>query len=188
LASQTPYSEEAFFFLLSTLQTAFTGTHITAEELCGKLRDHACAVFGRGAQNQLNDWGIRTTEDFGAMMYALIGAGLAGKRDVDRIEQFCNVFQFDVAFADCRRKSLNQFTLPFLFLVTTVAAIFFVGLKSIGIQGGLVAVFSSWIAFIGGFCLHSGLRESSRVRLLSVTIGILFLIIGAGAFFVIASK
>ena len=46
----------------------------------------------------LNDWGVRSTGDFGEIVYNLIGIGLMKKSDTDRREDFDDVFDFDETF------------------------------------------------------------------------------------------
>jgi uncharacterized repeat protein (TIGR04138 family) len=45
-----------------------------------------------------DNWGIRSCEDIGHMVFNLIGAGVFGKTEEDSIEDFKNVYDFDDAF------------------------------------------------------------------------------------------
>ena len=46
----------------------------------------------------LGRWGVRTTRDFGEIVFALLGAGLLGKTEEDKIEDFDDLYDFDAAF------------------------------------------------------------------------------------------
>ena len=52
------------------------------------------------AQVVLGMWGIRSTGDFGEIVYNLIRVGLMKKSPHDRREDFENVYDFDRAFRD----------------------------------------------------------------------------------------
>jgi uncharacterized repeat protein (TIGR04138 family) len=45
-----------------------------------------------------DNWGIRSCEDIGHMVFNLIGAGIFGKTDEDSIEDFKAVYDFNDAF------------------------------------------------------------------------------------------
>ena len=50
------------------------------------------------AKAVLNSWGVRTTDDFGAIVFNLVDAGLMFKTEEDRIEDFHAVYDFDDVF------------------------------------------------------------------------------------------
>jgi len=45
-----------------------------------------------------DNWGIRSCEDIGNIVFNLIGAGVFGKTEEDSIEDFKNVYGFEEAF------------------------------------------------------------------------------------------
>jgi uncharacterized repeat protein (TIGR04138 family) len=106
------YRPDAFVFLLRGLEytsAAIHGErrgrrprHISGRELCEGLRALASSSWGPLARVVLERWGIRRTRDFGEMVYFLIGLGLLGKQDEDRIEDFDDVYAFDEAFGRYR--------------------------------------------------------------------------------------
>jgi uncharacterized repeat protein (TIGR04138 family) len=49
----------------------------------------------------LNQWGIRSTGDFGEIVFGLIEIGQMRKTDSDRREDFDDVFNFDEGLRDC---------------------------------------------------------------------------------------
>jgi len=45
-------------------------------------------------------WGITRTDDFGELVFALIGDGVMTKNDADRKEDFQNVFDLEAALTN----------------------------------------------------------------------------------------
>jgi uncharacterized repeat protein (TIGR04138 family) len=73
--------------------------HVSGQQLCMGLRDHAIEQFGMLARPVLEHWGIRRTDDFGRMVFAMIEAGAMSKTPQDCVEDFFGVYDFDEAFA-----------------------------------------------------------------------------------------
>lgn len=71
--------------------------HVTGQELCLAFRQLAHEQFGYMARLVLADWGIRSTGDFGEIVYNLIKIGEMTKSDHDRREDFDDVYDFDQA-------------------------------------------------------------------------------------------
>ncbi len=100
------YAPEAFLFLheglLRTLgqirEKEKKPRQISGAELTEGLRAHALAQFGPLAMTVLGRWGVHTTRDFGEIVFALLDAGLLGKTDEDKIEDFDRLYDFDAAF------------------------------------------------------------------------------------------
>ncbi len=96
------YDERAFLFVLAALEWQQTRLperrHVTGEELSHACREYALEQYGLLARAVLEHWGIRRTADFGAIVYALIDAGLLVRREEDREEDFHDVFAFSDAF------------------------------------------------------------------------------------------
>ena len=110
------YAPEAFLFLhdglMRTLkqiqETEKKPRQITGAELSDGLRRFALEQFGPLALTVLARWGVRTTRDFGEIVFALLGAGLLGKTEEDKIEDFDDLYDFDAAFrAPFRPKPLK---------------------------------------------------------------------------------
>jgi uncharacterized repeat protein (TIGR04138 family) len=72
--------------------------HVSGQQLSMGLRALALQTWGPLAQSVLNSWNIRTTRDFGEMVFLLIELGLMGKQDSDCIEDFDDVYDFAEAF------------------------------------------------------------------------------------------
>lgn len=105
-----PYPLQAFVFVQEGLRYTVDsiktnepdlpeqGRHVSGQELCIGLRDHAIRQYGMLAQTVLERWNILRTEDFGRVVFALVEAGLMSKTDDDTLDDFKGVFDFTEAF------------------------------------------------------------------------------------------
>lgn len=92
--------------LLATTDTSIEGfeekelghRHVTGQELCEAIRLFALEQYGYMAKTVLNQWGIRSTGDFGEMVFNLIRIGQMRKTPLDRREDFNGVYDFNSAF------------------------------------------------------------------------------------------
>ncbi len=96
------YTDAAYVFTLSALQYTIDHLdeprHISGRELAEGCRDLAMDQFGPMARTVLEYWGVHSTEDMGAIVFALIDLGVLIKQDGDNREDFQNVFDFEEAF------------------------------------------------------------------------------------------
>jgi len=101
------YPEDAYLFLREGLDFTIKllqkppegpGRHVTGGELLDGLRQYALQEFGPLARRVLATWGIRHTEDFGNLVFNLVGKGVLGKTAEDRLEDFAGGYDFDDAF------------------------------------------------------------------------------------------
>jgi uncharacterized repeat protein (TIGR04138 family) len=69
--------------------------HLTGQQLCEAIRQYALEQYGYMAQCVLNSWGVKSTGDFGEIVFNLIGIGQMRKTPDDRREDFDNVFDFE---------------------------------------------------------------------------------------------
>ena len=108
VASDPRYQREAYIFLRDALdfttkqQKKTKGTtvrHVSGPELLEGVRQYALKEFGPLVVTVFDNWGIRSCEDIGHMVFNLIGAGIFGKTDQDSIEDFKAVYDFQDAFA-----------------------------------------------------------------------------------------
>lgn len=114
LSKSTDYPLEAFQFVrdgLSHTVRMFHGVeeheaaamgedrHVSGQQLCLGLRDFALSQYGMLARTVLSRWGVRTTDDFGKIVFAMIDAGLMRRSDDDNFEDFSGVYDFHEAFA-----------------------------------------------------------------------------------------
>ena len=96
------YTDEAYNFVLDTLREVIEGLqevrHITGRELSEGCRRRALELYGPLARSVLEYWGIKTTADFGEIVFNLIKAKQLTKTETDSKEDFRDVFKFDEAF------------------------------------------------------------------------------------------
>ena len=111
------YAPEAYLFLHEGLMRTLKNVQekekkprqITGAELADGLREYALDQYGPLAMTVLGRWGLRTTRDFGEIVFLLLEAGLLGKTEEDKIEDFDDLFDFDAAFrAPFRPKSSRR--------------------------------------------------------------------------------
>ena len=108
VARDPRYSKEAYGFLREALE--FTqkrrrkqraaSTHVSANELLEGFREYSLQQFGPMGLTVLEYWGVRSTGDVGRMVFNLIEAGVFGRAEDDRIEDFENGFSFEEAFVE----------------------------------------------------------------------------------------
>lgn len=87
-----------------------TVRHVTGQDLSHALKQYAHDQYGYLAKLVLADWGIRTTNDFGEIVYNLIKIGEMTKSPEDRREDFDGVFDFDQAL--CREFVITAADVP----------------------------------------------------------------------------
>ncbi len=73
-------------------------SHITGQELLIGVRDLAVQQFGLLTQAVFRFWGIRSTADFGHMVFELIERGEMRKTDRDSLSDFFDVYDFEDVF------------------------------------------------------------------------------------------
>lgn len=72
--------------------------HISGQQLCMGLRDFAIQRYGLLAGCVLERWGVKRTEDFGTIVYALIDRKELRASPRDSYEDFKGVFDFAETF------------------------------------------------------------------------------------------
>ena len=107
VASDPRYQREAYIFLRDSLdfttkqQKKVKGTterHVSGPELLEGVRQYALKEFGPMVVTVFDNWGIRSCEDIGHMVFNLIGAGIFGKTEQDSLDDFKSVYTFEDAF------------------------------------------------------------------------------------------
>jgi uncharacterized repeat protein (TIGR04138 family) len=95
------YKADAYLFVLNGLNHTVSRLkkprHVNGKELSGGLREYAIDQFGPLARTVLESWGLTRTEDFGNIVFNLIGVKLLSKTEEDSIEDFKDVFEFKKA-------------------------------------------------------------------------------------------
>ena len=72
--------------------------HVSGQQLCLGLRDLAIERYGLLAHTVLSRWGIAKTDDFGAVVYAMIERGELRGGSADQPQDFVGVYDFREAF------------------------------------------------------------------------------------------
>jgi len=107
IAKDPRYQREAYLFLRDALdhtQKQFAKEskgqvrHVTGKELLHGIRDYALQQFGPMTLMVFEEWGIRSCEDFGEIVFNMIDSGLLAKTDKDTRADFARVYDFDNAF------------------------------------------------------------------------------------------
>jgi uncharacterized repeat protein (TIGR04138 family) len=103
----TRYASDSYHFvqegLNHTLKSLKRGgqhahRHVSGQELLHGLRDYALKEYGPMSKAVLNEWGLKTTDDIGQIVFNLVTASVLGKNENDSPNDFKNVFTFDDAF------------------------------------------------------------------------------------------
>ncbi|MCA8997628.1 MAG: hypothetical protein KDA80_11600 [Planctomycetaceae bacterium] len=74
--------------------------HITGQELAEGARELALERYGLLARNVLGHWGIKSTADFGRMVFEMIERGEMRKTDRDQLSDFFDVYDFEDALVN----------------------------------------------------------------------------------------
>lgn len=109
-APRLRYHQDAYRFVFEALQFAQEQlkrprprdpddqhAHITGQELCEGIRELAIRRFGLLARTVFAHWGVRSTADFGRIVFELIDRGEMRKTDRDTLDDFVDVYDFEVA-------------------------------------------------------------------------------------------
>lgn len=113
---EDPYPPQAYEFIHEGLDytvrqhASESGSvcHVSGQQLCEGLRELALTRWGRLAGTVLRRWNIRTTMDFGRIVYNLIEMGRLQKLDEDSIDDFKAVYDFSTAFESTYRFPSHQ--------------------------------------------------------------------------------
>lgn len=99
------YSHQALRFVYEGL--GYTGKklvaepgHVNGRTLCGGLKRLAVEKWGRLAMLVLTAWGVKTTRDFGEIVWLLIKHKWMSAQPTDSIDDFNNVYDFKTVFKD----------------------------------------------------------------------------------------
>jgi uncharacterized repeat protein (TIGR04138 family) len=74
--------------------------HVSGGELLRGACELAVREFGMMAPVVFRQWGVRTTDDFGAMVFKLIEIGRLSKSDRDDPDDFHDVFDLEKALTE----------------------------------------------------------------------------------------
>jgi len=82
--------------------------HVSGGDLARGLKDLAMEKWGRMAKIVLNRWGIKTTRDFGEIVYLMIANQWMNAQPNDSIDDFNDIYDFKTVFEN----NFNFFTEP----------------------------------------------------------------------------
>lgn len=103
----SPYHRDAYLFLRDALdhtqkqvarESKGPVRHVTGRELLEGIREFALQEFGPMTLTVLAEWGVRSTADFGEIVFHLVDIGLLAKTETDTRADFANVYDFEEAF------------------------------------------------------------------------------------------
>jgi len=74
--------------------------HVSGQALCKELRRLSVEKWGRLAMLVLSTWGIKTTRDFGEIVYLMIKHKWMNAQPTDSIDDFNDVYDFKTVLKD----------------------------------------------------------------------------------------
>jgi uncharacterized repeat protein (TIGR04138 family) len=107
LTKDARYHREAYLFVREALdytqrEVQKSGRqairHVTGQELLAGIRAYALQQYGPLALLVLNEWGVKSCEDFGEIVFNLVEHHVLAKTDTDSRADFRGVYDFEDAF------------------------------------------------------------------------------------------
>ena len=100
LAKDDRFDSRAYDFVLRVIAEASDDAkgHVTGMELLDYFRDLALDAYGPLAYTVLTDWGVRSCEDVGAIVFNLYDSKRIAKTDSDSPADFIGGFDFREEF------------------------------------------------------------------------------------------
>lgn len=96
------YREQAYAFVLMALEEVVGGLaerrHVSGAELVEGCRTLAVRLYGPMARTVLEHWNVRTTRDFGEIVFNLLDVGVLSKEETDSRSDFDDLFDFAEVF------------------------------------------------------------------------------------------
>src|SRR5262245_2971826 len=108
LSRDTRFHRDAFLFVKDALD--FTQKivgkenkgggirHVSGQELLEGIREHALQQFGPMVMTVFEEWGIRSSRDFGEIVFLMVDHNLLAKTDTDSRTDFENGYDFHEVF------------------------------------------------------------------------------------------
>ena len=94
----------------TTRESSTDPNHVSGQILCRGLAKLALEKWGRLAMLVLNSWNLKTTRDFGEIVYLMINHKWMSSQASDRIEDFDDIYDFKTTFEDQFRFDLKMDT------------------------------------------------------------------------------
>lgn len=108
LNEDSRYDRGAYYFIREALDYTVkqrgkskanrSNRHVDGSDLSKGARDYALEQYGPMAATLLDTWGVRSSADFGEIVFNLVEYNVFGTQESDRREDFKNVFDFHEAF------------------------------------------------------------------------------------------
>ena len=99
VAKDDRYDGRAYALLMDVVHYLMKdGAHANAEEIMDEFRETALDQFGPLAYRVLTEWGLKSCEDIGEMMFNLAESRRIGKDENDTHESFIGGYDFEEAF------------------------------------------------------------------------------------------
>ncbi|RJO65283.1 MAG: hypothetical protein C4540_01675 [Candidatus Omnitrophota bacterium] len=96
------YKADAYEFVLRALwftqEKLKRKGHCSGQELLLGIQEFSLLQYGNMSITVFEHWGVRTTEDFGRIVYNMIENGIMGKDEKDSLDDFKDVYDFREAF------------------------------------------------------------------------------------------
>ena len=106
------YKPEAYEFVMRALfytqKTLKRKSHVAGKELLEGIRDLCLEEFGPMARTVVEHWGIKTTEDFGNIVFNMVNKKIMSKTEEDTIADFRDIYDFKEAFDNTYRRQLES--------------------------------------------------------------------------------
>ena len=106
------YRRDAYEFIMEALaysQKKFRrARHVTGTELLEGTKELLLNKYGPMALTVVNHWGIRSTEDFGQIVFNLVQNRVLSKSEEDTLEIFRDGLDFQEVFKQGYRKDLER--------------------------------------------------------------------------------
>ncbi|MFN0150762.1 MAG: Minf_1886 family protein [bacterium] len=98
------YHRDAYLFVLAAVEATVARLparrHISGRELLEGIREFALERYGLMTKTVFDHWGVSRTEDFGAIVFRLVHAGVLSKTPEDSMKDFEGAYDFEAAFVD----------------------------------------------------------------------------------------
>jgi uncharacterized repeat protein (TIGR04138 family) len=93
------YKVAAYAFVMLALNYTLSKLdkprHVTGRELLEGIKRFGLAQYGPMTKTVFDYWGVRTTRDFGEIVFNLVENKLLGRTEEDKIEDFDNAYDFE---------------------------------------------------------------------------------------------
>jgi len=102
------YARGVYYFLRQALDYSLKqlhqrgeldrSNHLSGQQLLDGIREFAIEQYGPMARSVLEYWGVKSTRDFGNIVFNLVECRVLGKTDQDSPEDFAGGYDFKDAF------------------------------------------------------------------------------------------